>query len=116
MDVAAVCDCETVLIGGIMEHIEQVGVDSDDSACSLPAYTLSREIQDDIRQMGFELQVGGLINVKFVLQDTAVYLIEVNPHAARPVPFVSKATGVAQAKVAARVMVGKSLLKQGVTR
>lgn len=120
MDVDAVCDGENVLIGGIMEHIEQAVVHSGDSACSLPAYTLSREIQDVMRQqvekLAFELQVRGLMNVQFAVKDNKVYLIEVNPRAARTVPFVSKATGVALAKVAARVMVGKSLVQQGVTR
>ncbi|WP_146633124.1 ATP-grasp domain-containing protein, partial [Salmonella enterica] len=89
-----------------------------DSACSLPAYTLSQEIQDVMRQqvqkLAFELQVRGLMNVQFAVKDNEVYLIEVNPRAARTVPFVSKATGVPLAKVAARVMAGKSLTEQGV--
>lgn len=120
VDIDAICDGENVLIGGIMEHIEQAGVHSGDSACSLPTYTLSCEIQDVMRQqvkkLAFELQVRGLINIQFAVKDNEVYLIEVNPRAARTVPFVSKATGVALAKVAARVMVGKSLVEQGVTR
>ncbi|AFP84947.1 carbamoyl-phosphate synthase large subunit [secondary endosymbiont of Ctenarytaina eucalypti] len=119
VDVDAVCDGKTVLIGGIMEHIEQAGVHSGDSACSLPAYTLSREIQDVMRQqvekLAFELKVKGLMNVQFAVKDREVYLIEVNPRAARTVPFVSKATGVPLAKVAALVMVGKSLVEQGLT-
>lgn len=119
VDVDAICDGERVLIGGIMEHIEQAGVHSGDSACSLPAYTLSKEIQDVMRQqvekLAFELQVRGLMNVQFAVKNNEVYLIEVNPRAARTVPFVSKATGVALAKVAARVMAGKSLAEQGVT-
>ncbi|CUX97324.1 carbamoyl-phosphate synthase large subunit [Candidatus Hoaglandella endobia] len=120
VDVDVVCDGESVLIGGIMEHIEQAGVHSGDSACSLPAYTLSQEIQNVIRyqvdKLAYELRVQGLMNVQFAVKNNEVYLIEVNPRAARTVPFISKATGVALAKVAARVMVGKSLAKQGVIR
>ncbi|UVK78660.1 MAG: carbamoyl phosphate synthetase subunit beta [Sodalis sp. Ffu] len=120
VDVDAVCDGETVLIGGIMEHIEQAGVHSGDSACSLPAYTLNDEIQDVMRQqvkkLAFELQVRGLMNVQFAVKDNEVYIIEVNPRASRTVPFVSKATGIALAKLSARVMVGKSLAEQGITR
>lgn len=119
MDVDAICDGERVLIGGIMEHIEQAGVHSGDSACSLPAYTLSQAIQNVMRQqvekLAFELNVRGLMNVQFAVKDNEVYLIEVNPRAARTVPFVSKATGVPLAKVAARVMAGKTLAEQGVT-
>lgn len=120
VDVDAICDGEQVFIGGIMEHIEQAGVHSGDSACSLPAYTLSHEIQDIMRgqveKLAFELDVRGLMNVQFAIKDNDVYLIEVNPRAARTVPFVSKATGVPLAKVAARVMVGQSLAKQRVTK
>ncbi|MBN3188157.1 carbamoyl-phosphate synthase large subunit, partial [Pectobacterium brasiliense] len=120
VDVDAICDGERVLIGGIMEHIEQAGVHSGDSACSLPAYTLSKEIQDVMRQqvekLAFELCVRGLMNVQFAVKDNEVYLIEVNPRAARTVPFVSKATGVPLAKVAARVMAGKTLAEQGITK
>lgn len=120
VDVDAICDGECVLIGGIMEHIEQAGVHSGDSACSLPAYTLSKEIQDvmrdQIRKLAFELEVRGLMNAQFAVKNNEVYLIEVNPRAARTVPFVSKATGVPLAKVAARVMTGKSLAEQGVTK
>ncbi|SPW30566.1 Carbamoyl-phosphate synthase large chain [Edwardsiella tarda] len=119
VDVDAICDGEQVLIGGIMEHIEQAGVHSGDSACSLPAYTLSAEIQDELRRqaekLALELCVRGLMNVQFAVKDNEVYLIEVNPRAARTVPFVSKATGVPLAKVAARVMVGQTLAQQGVT-
>ncbi|MFO6297637.1 carbamoyl-phosphate synthase large subunit [Rahnella selenatireducens] len=119
VDVDAICDGERVLIGGIMEHIEQAGVHSGDSACSLPCYTLSQEIQDVMRQqvekLAFELSVRGLMNVQFAVKNNEVYLIEVNPRAARTVPFVSKATGVALAKVAARVMAGQTLAQQGVT-
>ncbi len=120
VDVDAICDGETVLIGGIMEHIEQAGVHSGDSACSLPPYTLSQEIQNIIRkqvkELAFELQVIGLVNVQFAIKDNEVYLIEMNPRAARTIPFVSKAIGIPMAKVAARVMVGESLIKQGITK
>ncbi|MGC9461037.1 carbamoyl-phosphate synthase large subunit, partial [Vibrio genomosp. F10] len=97
VDVDAICDGERVVIGGIMEHIEQAGVHSGDSACSLPAYTLSEEIQDVMREqvekLAFELGVRGLMNTQFAVKNNEVYLIEVNPRAARTVPFVSKATG-----------------------
>ncbi|SBT81937.1 Carbamoyl-phosphate synthase large chain [secondary endosymbiont of Trabutina mannipara] len=118
VDVDAVCDGKNILIGGIMEHIEQAGVHSGDSACSLPTYTLNSDIKNIIRsqveKIAFELHVIGLMNVQFAVKNNEVYLIEVNPRAARTVPFVSKATGVALAKVAARVMVGKSLIEQGI--
>jgi len=120
VDVDAICDGEQVVIGGIMEHIEQAGVHSGDSACSLPAYTLSKEIQDVMRQqvtdLAFELGVRGLMNTQFAVKGDKVYLIEVNPRAARTVPFVSKATGVPLAKIAARVMAGKTLSEQGITK
>ncbi|AIN47481.1 carbamoyl-phosphate synthase large subunit [Candidatus Palibaumannia cicadellinicola] len=119
VDVDAICDGKTVLICGIMEHIEQAGVHSGDSACSLPACTLNHEIQNKMRrqveQLAFELQVIGMMNVQFAVKDNEVYLIEVNPRAARTVPFVSKATGVALAKVGTKVMIGKSLIEQGMT-
>ncbi|MBO1255450.1 carbamoyl-phosphate synthase large subunit [Alteromonas sp. 5E99-2] len=119
VDIDAICDGKDVVIGGIMEHIEQAGVHSGDSACSLPAYTLSQEIQDVMRKqvkaMALELGVIGLMNTQFAIKDNEVYLIEVNPRAARTVPFVSKATGVALAKIAARVMAGTSLAEQGIT-
>lgn len=120
VDVDAICDGEQVVIGGIMEHIEQAGVHSGDSACSLPAYTLSKEIQDVMREqvekLAFELGVRGLMNTQFAVKDGQVYLIEVNPRAARTVPFVSKATGAPLAKIAARVMAGQSLASQGFTK
>ncbi|NBM53938.1 carbamoyl-phosphate synthase large subunit [Proteus vulgaris] len=120
VDIDAICDGKQVVIGGIMEHIEQAGVHSGDSACSLPAYTLSKEIQDvmrkQVRELAFELGVKGLMNAQFAVKGDDVYLIEVNPRAARTVPFVSKATGVPLAKVAARVMIGQSLEDQGVTK
>ncbi|WP_153447567.1 carbamoyl-phosphate synthase large subunit [Vibrio algicola] len=120
VDVDAICDGEQVVIAGIMEHIEQAGVHSGDSACSLPAYTLSKEIQDVMREqvekLAFELGVRGLMNTQFAVKDNKVYLIEVNPRAARTVPFVSKATGAPVAKIAARVMAGQSLAAQGFTK
>ncbi|MEE1674059.1 carbamoyl-phosphate synthase large subunit [Agarivorans aestuarii] len=120
IDIDAICDGKDVVIGGIMEHIEQAGVHSGDSACSLPAYTLSPQIQDrmreQVRALALELGVIGLMNTQFAVKDDEIYLIEVNPRAARTVPFVSKATGVPIAKVAARVMAGISLAEQGITK
>ncbi|RUO77196.1 carbamoyl-phosphate synthase large subunit [Idiomarina seosinensis] len=117
VDIDAICDGEDVLIGGIMQHIEEAGVHSGDSACSLPPYSLSDIIQvqlrEQMRKLAFELNVKGLMNAQFAVKDDEIYLIEVNPRAARTVPFVSKATGVPLAKVAARVMVGQSLKQQG---
>ena len=117
VDVDAICDGEDVLIGGIMQHIEEAGVHSGDSACSLPPYSLNDIIQaqlrERIRKLAFELNVKGLMNAQFAVKDDEIYLIEVNPRAAHTVPFVSKATGVPLAKVAARVMVGQSLKQQG---
>ncbi len=119
VDVDAICDGSEVLIGGIMEHIEQAGVHSGDSACSLPPFSLSREIQDELRRqtvaMAHALKVVGLMNVQFAIQDGTVYVLEVNPRASRTVPFVSKAIGVPLAKIAARCMVGKSLAAQHAT-
>jgi len=119
VDVDAVCDGEEVLIGGIMEHIEQAGVHSGDSACSLPPYTLSQHIQDRMREqmsaMAKALNVVGLMNAQFAIKGEEIYILEVNPRASRTVPFVSKATGQPLAKIAARCMAGKSLAGQGVT-
>ena len=119
VDVDAICDGKQVLIGSIMEHIEEAGVHSGDSACSLPPYTLSKEIQDRLReqtcQLALKLGVVGLMNIQFAIQGEDIYLLEVNPRASRTVPFVSKATGVPLAKIAARCMVGQSLAAQGVT-
>lgn len=119
VDVDAICDGVDVVIGGIMEHIEQAGIHSGDSACSLPPYTLSKKIQDEmreqVRKLALELGVVGLMNVQFAVKDDEIYLIEVNPRAARTVPFVSKATGAPLAKIAARVMAGQSLQQQGFT-
>src|SRR5688572_16488862 len=123
VDVDAVSDGKQVVIGGIMEHIEQAGVHSGDSACSLPPFSLTAEVQQELRRqtvaMATALKVVGLMNVQFAIQksgeESVVYVLEVNPRASRTVPFVSKATGVPLAKVAARCMAGKSLLAQGVT-
>ncbi|QIR15316.1 carbamoyl-phosphate synthase large subunit [Shewanella aestuarii] len=119
VDIDAVCDGETVVVGAIMEHIEQAGVHSGDSACSLPPYSLSADIQAQMREqvskLAFELGVVGLMNVQFAVKDNEIYMIEVNPRAARTVPFVSKATGVPLAKIAARVMAGQSLKSQNFT-
>ncbi|MFU2112485.1 carbamoyl-phosphate synthase large subunit [Glaesserella parasuis] len=113
VDVDCICDGENVVIGGIMQHVEQAGIHSGDSACSLPAYSLSGEILDEIRrqtkEMAFALGVKGLMNVQFAAQNDVVYVLEVNPRASRTVPFVSKATGQPLAKIAARVMAGESL-------
>ncbi|MDO8333913.1 MAG: carbamoyl-phosphate synthase large subunit [Nitrosomonas sp.] len=120
VDVDAIYDGETVLIGGIMEHIEQAGVHSGDSACSLPTFNLSPEILDELRrqtaEMARALNVVGLMNVQFAIQDNIVYVLEVNPRASRTVPFISKATGLQLAKISARCMTGKTLIEQGITK
>ena len=120
VDVDALSDGQQVIIGGVMEHIEQAGVHSGDSACSLPPYSLSPEIQDELRRqtamMAKGLNVVGLMNVQFAIQNDVVFVLEVNPRASRTVPFVSKATGLPLAKIAARCMAGQSLASQGVTR
>jgi carbamoyl-phosphate synthase large subunit len=120
VDVDAICDGEDVLIGGIMQHIEQAGVHSGDSACSLPPYQLDAKLQDVMREqissMAKGLNVLGLMNTQFAIQGDTVYVLEVNPRASRTVPFVSKATGVPLAKVSAKCMVGKKLKAQGVTK
>ena len=119
VDIAVDRDGE-VLIGGIMEHIEEAGVHSGDSSCSLPPYSLSAEIQDQlrdqVRQMARELKVVGLMNTQFAIQGDTIYVLEVNPRASRTVPFVAKATSRALAKIGARCMVGQSLREQGTTR
>jgi carbamoyl-phosphate synthase large subunit len=118
VDVDAICDGERVFIGGIMEHIEQAGVHSGDSGCSLPPFSLSDELQkvliEQVIKLAKGLKVIGLMNTQFAIQNNVVYLLEVNPRASRTVPFVSKAIGVPLAKIAARVMVGESLEKQGI--
>lgn len=110
-------DGKEVVIGGIMQHIEEAGVHSGDSACSLPPYSLSAEIQDQIRAqtiaMAKELGVVGLMNVQYAIKDNVVYILEVNPRASRTVPFVSKCIGTSLAKVAARCMAGQTLAEQG---
>ncbi|MGQ9830397.1 MAG: carbamoyl-phosphate synthase large subunit [Thermochromatium sp.] len=120
VDIDAICDGQDVLIGGIMEHIEQAGVHSGDSACSLPPYTLSPAIQDRMREqmvkMARALNVIGLMNAQFAIKGDEIFVLEVNPRASRTVPFVSKAIGVPLAKVAARCMVGRSLEEQGYRR
>lgn len=120
VDIDAVSDGEQVVIGAIMQHIEQAGVHSGDSACSLPPYSLPSDVQEAmrevVRKMAIELGVCGLMNVQLAWQDGEIFVIEVNPRASRTVPFVSKAVGVSLAKVAARCMAGQSLASQGVTR
>ncbi len=120
VDVDAVSDGEQVVIGGIMQHIEQAGVHSGDSACSLPPYSLPMDVQetmkDWVRKMAIELGVVGLMNVQLAYQDGEIYIIEVNPRASRTVPFVSKCVGVSLAKIAARCMAGTSLADQGFER
>jgi carbamoyl-phosphate synthase large subunit len=120
VDVDAIADGETVVIGGIMEHIEEAGVHSGDSACSLPPYSLSShimaEIKDQTKRLALELRVVGLINIQFAVKDGDVYVLEVNPRASRTIPFVSKAIGVPLAKLAARVMAGKTLREVGFTK
>ena len=117
VDVDCVCDGERVLIGGVMEHIEQAGVHSGDSGCSLPPFSLSeavqKELHEQVRKLAQGLNVVGLMNTQFAIQNNVIYLLEVNPRASRTVPFVSKAIGIPLAKIAAKVMVGESLAKQG---
>jgi carbamoyl-phosphate synthase large subunit len=120
IDVDAIADGETVVIGGIMEHIEEAGVHSGDSACSLPPYSLSSritaEIKEQTKRLALELRVVGLINIQFAVKNGDVYVLEVNPRASRTIPFVSKAIGVPLAKLAARVMAGKTLQEIGFTK
>ena len=120
MDVDAVSDGDSVVIGAIMQHIEQAGIHSGDSACSLPPYSLSESVQDEMREickkMARELGVRGLMNVQLALQGDKIYVIEVNPRASRTIPFVSKCIGVSLAKIAARCMVGQTLKDQGFTK
>ncbi|CFO40057.1 carbamoyl-phosphate synthase large subunit [Bordetella pertussis] len=120
VDVDCLADGQTVFIGGVMEHIEQAGVHSGDSACSLPPYSLSAEVIAEIKRqttmMAKALNVSGLMNVQFAIQGGDVYVLEVNPRASRTVPYVSKATGLQLAKIAARAMAGRTLADQGITR
>jgi carbamoyl-phosphate synthase large subunit len=117
VDVDCICDGERVLIGGIMEHIEQAGVHSGDSGCSLPPFSLSEEMQQELEAQVVKLAMGlnvvGLMNTQFAIQGDTIYVLEVNPRASRTAPFVSKATGLAMAKVGAKVMVGETLAMQG---
>jgi carbamoyl-phosphate synthase large subunit len=119
VDIDAVCDGKDILIGGIMEHIEQAGVHSGDSACTLPPFSLSTVIQQEIilqlKKMALELEVVGLINAQFAIQADDIYILEVNPRASRTVPFVSKATGMPLAKIAAKCKAGVSLKSQGLS-
>ena len=118
VDVDCIFDGERILIGGIMEHIEQAGVHSGDSGCSLPPFSLTPEVQkelaDQVEKLARGLNVVGLMNTQFAIQGDVVYLLEVNPRASRTAPFVSKATGVPLAKIAAKVMVGETLAKQAI--
>jgi len=120
IDVDCLCDGQEVFIGGVMEHIEQAGVHSGDSACCLPPYSLSPEMTEEIKRqtalMARALNVKGLMNVQFAIQNDDVYVLEVNPRASRTVPFVSKATGLQLAKIAARAMAGQTLASQGITK
>lgn len=117
VDVDALSDGINVIVGGVMEHIEEAGIHSGDSACSLPPYSLSKPIVDEIKKqakaLAMELKVIGLMNVQFAVKEDEVYIIEVNPRASRTIPFVSKATGVQLAKIAAKVMSGKTLEELG---
>jgi len=120
VDIDAVCDGQQVLIGAIMEHIEQAGIHSGDSACTLPPFSLSvviqQELTEQLSQMAIELGVVGLVNAQFAIQGDDIYILEVNPRASRTVPFVSKATGLPLAKIAARCKLGQSLKQQGLSR
>ena len=120
VDVDIICDGKNIFIGGIMEHIEQAGVHSGDSGCSLPPFSLSEEIQehliDQVKKLAHGLNVIGLMNTQFAIQNNNIYILEVNPRASRTIPFVSKATGVPLAKIAARVMVGEDLEEMGYTK
>jgi carbamoyl-phosphate synthase large subunit len=119
VDVDVICDGKDVFVAGVMEHIEEAGIHSGDSACSLPPYSLSKTIIDEIerqsKQMALDIGVVGLMNVQFAVKDTSVYVLEVNPRASRTVPFVAKATGVPVAKIAARVMAGEKLASFGLS-
>ena len=120
IDVDAICDGKDVFIGGIMEHIEEAGIHSGDSTCSIPSYTLSPAQLDELREhtqkIAFALNVRGLMNVQYAIQNGDIYVLEVNPRASRTVPFASKATGAPLAKIAARVMAGKTLKELGYTK
>ena len=116
VDVDVVSDGKNIEIGGILQHIEQAGIHSGDSACSLPPYSLSNEIQDKMKKqaknISEELNIIGLMNIQFAIKDNDIFIIEVNPRASRTVPFISKAIGISLAKVASKAMIGKSLKEQ----
>ncbi|QCI25902.1 carbamoyl-phosphate synthase large subunit [Buchnera aphidicola] len=116
IDVDIICDTKHVLIGGIMEHIEPAGIHSGDSSCSLPTYTVQKNIKNKIKeqvlQLALSLSVKGLMNVQLAIQNNKIYILEVNPRASRTIPFVSKATNIPLAKIAAKVMIGKTLKQQ----
>ena len=120
VDVDAISDGKDVIIGGVMEHIEEAGIHSGDSACSLPPYSLSDEIIDEIkrqsRALALELGVVGLMNIQFAVKKDEIYILEVNPRGSRTIPFVSKATGVPLAKIAAKLMIGRTLKELGLTQ
>jgi len=120
LDVDAISDGKTVVVGGIMEHIEEAGVHSGDSACSIPAVNLKKQIVDEIlrqtKLLATHLNVIGLMNVQYAIKDDRIYILEVNPRASRTIPFVSKAIGVPLAKLAAKVMAGKTLEELGFTQ
>ena len=120
VDVDAICDGKGVFIAGVMEHIEEAGIHSGDSACSLPPYTLKpaiiAEMEEQTKKMALGLNVVGLMNVQFAIKDDLVYVLEVNPRASRTVPFVAKVIGLPVAKIAARVMAGESLASFKLTR
>lgn len=113
VDVDALCDGKDVFVAGIMQHVEEAGIHSGDSACSLPHYSLSDKVVDEIkeatRKLALALNVKGLMNIQFAVKDEVVYVLEVNPRASRTVPFVAKATGVPIAKIASLIMIGKEL-------
>ena len=119
VDVDAVCDGEHTIVGGVMEHIEEAGIHSGDSACAIPPFSLSTDVIDQLKEQTYALaealKVRGLMNIQFAVKDGEIYVLEVNPRASRTVPFVSKATGLNLAQAAARVMVGKTLEEQGIT-
>ena len=119
IDVDAVCDGEDVFIGGVMEHIEEAGVHSGDSACSLPPYSVKEEIVEKIksqtRALAIELNVLGIINIQFAVNDDLVYVLEVNPRGSRTIPFVSKAIGIPLAKIASQIIAGRKLKELNLT-
>ena len=119
VDVDAVCDGERTIVGGVMEHIEEAGIHSGDSACAIPPFSLSNDVIARLKEQTYTLAaaltVRGLMNIQFAVKDGDIYVLEVNPRASRTVPFVSKATGLNLARAAARVMVGKTLEQQGIT-